>query len=93
MKRASLEIHNKPQHFFLRNINVMQDSSRGAALQINFDLRKDVRGKFMARDDTLFSIANVNAINEKGLPSVDIDDIDQQVVNVEKVNFHVPRRQ
>ncbi|HED1420418.1 TPA: colanic acid biosynthesis protein WcaM [Kluyvera georgiana] len=93
MKHASLEIHNKPQHFFLRNINVMQESSRGAALQINFDLRKDVRGKFMARDDTLLSIANVNAVNEKGLPSVDIDDIDQQVVNVEKVNFHVPRRQ
>ena len=92
MKRAALEIHNKPQHFFLRNINVMQESARGAALQINFDLRKDVRGKFMARDDTLLSMANVTAVNEKGQPSVDIDHVDQRVVNVEKVNFSLPQK-
>ena len=92
MKRAALEIHNKPQHFFLRNINVMQESTRGAALQINFDLRKDVRGKFMARDDTLLSMANVTAVNEKGQSSVDIDHVDQRVVNVERLNFTLPRR-
>ncbi|MGL4717630.1 MAG: colanic acid biosynthesis protein WcaM, partial [Kluyvera intermedia] len=81
-----------PQHFFLRNINVMQESARGAALQINFDLRKDVRGKFMARDDTLLSMANVTAVNEKGQPSVDIDHVDQRVVNVERLNFALPHR-
>ncbi|STH53276.1 colanic acid biosynthesis protein [Escherichia coli] len=26
MKRASLELHNKPQHLFMRNIKVMQES-------------------------------------------------------------------
>lgn len=92
MKHASLEIHNKPQHFFLRNINVMQESARGPALQINFDMRKDVRGKFMARDDTLLSLANVTAVNEKGQSSVDIDHIDQQVVNTERLNFALPQR-
>ena len=92
MKHASLEIHNKPQHIFLRNINVMQLSSRGPALKLNFDLRKDVRGKFMAKQDTLLSLANVRAVNEKGVAAVDIDHIDQQVVNVEKVNFHLPDR-
>lgn len=92
IKHASLEIHNKPQHFFLRNINVMQDSSRGPALLVNFDLRKDVRGKFMAREDTLLSMANVTAVNEKGAVSVDIDHIDQHVVNTERLNFTLPRR-
>ncbi|SQC91403.1 putative colanic acid biosynthesis protein [Cedecea neteri] len=45
MKRATLEFHNKPQHLFMRNINVMQLSTTGPALKLNFDLRKDVRGK------------------------------------------------
>jgi colanic acid biosynthesis protein WcaM len=40
---ATLELHNKPQHLFLRNINVMQEAAVGPALKINFDLRKDVR--------------------------------------------------
>lgn len=70
----------------------MQESTRGAALQINFDLRKDVRGKFMARNDTLLSMANVTAVNEKGQSSVDIDHVDQRVVNVEKVNFSLPQK-
>ena len=70
----------------------MQESTRGAALQINFDLRKDVRGKFMARNDTLLSMANVTAVNEKGQPSVDIDHVDQRGVNVEKVNFSLPEK-
>ena len=70
----------------------MQESTRGAALQINFDLRKDVRGKFMARNDTLLSMANVTAVNEKGQSSVDIDHVDQRVVNVERLNFTLPRR-
>ncbi|MDT9046984.1 colanic acid biosynthesis protein WcaM, partial [Escherichia coli] len=76
MKHASLEIHNKPQHIFLRNINVMQLSFRGPALKLNFDLRKDVRGKFMAKQDTLLSLANVRAVNEKGQAAVDIDRVD-----------------
>ena len=92
MKRASLEIHNKPQHIFLRNINVMQDSKRGPALRLNFDLRQDVRGKFMAKQDTLLSLAHINAVNEKGQPSADIDLIDQHVVNTERLNFALPRR-
>lgn len=92
MQRASLEIHNKPQHIFMRNINVMQDAERGPALLINFDLRKDVRGKFMAKQDTLLSLAHINAVNEKGQPSVDIDLVDQHVVNTEKLNFALPRR-
>lgn len=90
--RASLEFHNKPQHLFMRNINVMQEARRGPALKLNFDLRKDVRGKFMARDDTLLSMANVRAVNEKGESSVDIDRVDQKVARVEGVNFHLPRK-
>lgn len=92
MKHASLEIHNKPQHIFLRNISVMQLSSRGPALKLNFDLRKDVRGKFMAKQDTLLSLANVRAVNEKGQAAVDIDRVDQHVVNTERLNFALPRR-
>lgn len=92
MKRATLELHNKPQHLFLRNINVMQESTVGPALKMNFDLRKDVRGKFMAKDETLLSLANIHAVNEKGQSSVDIDRVDQQVVNVERLNFKLPHR-
>lgn len=62
MTRATLELHNQPQHLFLRNINVMQTSAIGPALKMHFDLRKDVRGQFMARQDTLLSLANVHAI-------------------------------
>ncbi|VDZ99451.1 Colanic acid biosynthesis protein wcaM [Salmonella enterica subsp. enterica] len=54
---------------------------------MHFDLRKDVRGQFMARQDTLLSLANVHAINENGQSSVDIDRINHQTVNVEAVNF------
>jgi len=90
MKRATLELHNKPQHLFLRNINVMQDAATGPALQIQFDLRKDVRGRFMAKQDTLLSLANIHAVNEKGQSSVDIDRVDQHVVNTDKLNFRLP---
>ncbi len=92
MKRATLELHNKPQHLFMRNINVMQDSSVGPALKLNFDLRKDVRGKFMARKETLLSLANINAINEKGQSSVDIDRVDHHTINTERLNFSLPKR-
>ena len=92
MKCASLEFHNKPQHLFMRNINVMQDADRGPALKLNFDLRKDVRGKFMARDETLLSLANINAVNEKGQSSVDIDRIDHHTLNTERLNFNLPKR-
>lgn len=90
MKRATLELHNKPQHLFLRNINVMQEAATGPALQIQFDLRKDVRGRFMAKQDTLLSLANIHAVNEKGQSSVDIDRVDQHVVNTDKLNFRLP---
>ncbi|HEA2147567.1 TPA: colanic acid biosynthesis protein WcaM, partial [Salmonella enterica] len=92
MTRATLELHNQPQHLFLRNINVMQTSAIGPALKIHFDLRKDVRGQFMARQNTLLSLANVHAINENGQSSVDIDRINHQTVNVEAVNFPLPKR-
>jgi len=59
---------------------------------MNFDLRKDVRGKFMAKKETLLSLADIRAVNEKGQSSVDIDRVDQQVVNVERLNFKLPRR-
>lgn len=90
MKRATLELHNKPQHLFLRNINVMQEAATGPALQIQFDLRKDVRGRFMAKQDTLLSLANIHVVNEKGQSSVDIDRVDQHVVNTDKLNFRLP---
>ncbi len=93
MQRATLELHNKPQHLFLRNINVMQSSANGPALKLNFDLRKDVRGRFMAKQDTLLSLANIHAVNEKGQSSVDIDRVDQQVVNVDNLNFRLPAKQ
>ncbi len=54
MTRATLELHNQPQHLFLRNINVMQTSAIGPALKMHFDLRKDVRGQFMARRHAAF---------------------------------------
>jgi len=90
MKRATLELHNKPQHLFLRNIDVMQYSEAGPALKLNFDLRKDVRGRFMAKEDTLLSLANVRAVNEKGSSSVDIDRVDHQHVNTSGLNFALP---
>ena len=92
MKRATLELHNKPQHLFLRNIKVMQQSTTGPALKMHFDLRKDVRGKFMAKQGTLLSLANVHAVNEAGQSSVDIDSVTHQVVNVAAVNFRLPGR-
>ncbi|MGU3415457.1 colanic acid biosynthesis protein WcaM [Enterobacteriaceae bacterium C34A] len=92
LKHASLELHNKPQHLFMRNINVMQEAERGPALSMNFDLRKDVRGKFMAKEDTLLSLANIKAVNEKGQRSVDIDRVDQLVVNTNGLNFRLPGR-
>lgn len=92
LKRASLELHNKPQHLFLRNINVMQEAAIGPALKLNFDLRKDVRGRFMARNDTLLSLANIKAVNEKGQSSIDIDRIDHQIVNAENLNFRLPAK-
>jgi hypothetical protein len=49
---------------------------------MHFDLRQDVRGKFMAKQDTLLSLASVHAVNEVGQSSVDIDRINHQVVNV-----------
>lgn len=91
LSHTSLEIHNKPQHIFMRNINVMQRAEHGPALQLHFDLRKDVRGKFMAQQDTLLSMAHVKAVNEKGQRSVDIDRIDQHVVNAEALNFALPK--
>ncbi|MNY29492.1 putative colanic acid biosynthesis protein [compost metagenome] len=70
----------------------MQEAAVGPALKMNFDLRKDVRGKFMAKNETLLSLANIHAVNENGQSSVDIDRVDQQVVNVERLNFKLPRR-
>src|SRR5690606_10163000 len=92
IQRASLTLHNKPQHLFMRNIHVMQEATTGPALKLNFDLRKDVRGKFMAKEETLLSLANVKAVNEKGQSSVDIDRVDQHVVNTERLNFALPHR-
>lgn len=92
MRRATLEFHNKPQHLFLRNINVMQEAAIGPALKLNFDLRKDVRGRFMAKQDTLLSLADIHAVNEKGQSSVDIDRVDQHVVNVNNLNFALPAK-
>ncbi|MGP3592551.1 colanic acid biosynthesis protein WcaM [Vagococcus sp. WN89Y] len=92
MQRATLEFHNKPQHLFLRNINVMQEAATGPALKIKFDLRKDVRGRFMAKQDTLLSLANIHAVNEKGQSSVDIDRVDQHVVHVDNLNFTLPEK-
>nr|WP_312229380.1 colanic acid biosynthesis protein WcaM [Pseudescherichia sp.] len=92
IQRASLEMHNKPQHLFMRNIQVMQEAATGPALKLHFDLRKDVRGRFMAKRDTLLSLANIHAVNEKGQSSVDIDRLDQQVINAEKLNFPLPAK-
>ncbi|SQC91404.1 putative colanic acid biosynthesis protein [Cedecea neteri] len=45
----------------------------------------------MAKDDTLLSLANIHAVNEKGQSSVDIDRIDQLHVNSENLNFTLSR--
>lgn len=92
LKAASLEVHNKPQHLFMRDISVMQDSSLGPALKLHFDLRKDVRGRFMARDETLLSLRNINAVNKEGKSSVDIDRIDQQYIHASALNFSLPEK-
>ncbi|WP_435927068.1 colanic acid biosynthesis protein WcaM [Dryocola sp. BD613] len=89
-KGATLELNNKPQHLFLRNVNVMQRAATGPALKLRFDLRKDVRGRFMAKEDTLLSLASVKAVNEKGESSVDIDRVDHQHVNTNNLNFELP---
>ncbi|WP_312312379.1 colanic acid biosynthesis protein WcaM [Atlantibacter sp.] len=89
---ASLEVHNKPQHLFMRDINIMQDASRGPALKLHFDLRKDVRGRFMARDETLLSLRNIKAVNNKGERSVDIDRVDQEYIHASALNFSLPTK-
>ncbi len=93
LSHASLELHNQPQHLFLRNINVMQKSTIGPALTMHFDLRKDVRGIFMAKKETLLSLVNIHAVNENGDNSVTIDKINQQIVNVEAINFSLPQQE
>lgn len=90
IKGAALELNNKPQHLFIRNVNVMQRATAGPALKLRFDLRKDVRGRFMAKEDTLLSLVNVHAVNEKGQSSVDIDRVDHQHVNTRNLNFALP---
>ncbi|XTZ39819.1 colanic acid biosynthesis protein WcaM [Salmonella enterica] len=92
LQNSTLTLHNKPQHLFLRNIHIMQEAATGPALKLNFDLRKDVRGRFMAKQETLLSLSNIHAVNEKGQSSVDIDRVDQHVVNVEKLNFRLPAK-
>ena len=69
-----------------------QQAANGPALKLNFDLRKDVRGRFMAKQDTLLSLANIHAVNENGQSSVDIDRVDQHVVNVDNLNFRLPAK-
>jgi len=46
----------------------------------------------MAKRDTLLSLANIHAVNEKGQSSVDIDRLDQQTINAEKLNFSLPAK-
>ena len=46
----------------------------------------------MAKQNTPLSVANVNAVNENGQSSVDLDLIDQHVVNSERFNFSLQRR-
>ncbi|MTD42697.1 colanic acid biosynthesis protein WcaM [Erwinia sp. CPCC 100877] len=91
LKHASLRVHNKPQHLFMRNISIVQPKKDGPALELNFDLRKDVRGHFMAKKDTLLSMTNIEAVNEDGQSSVDIDRIDHQKVNTDELNFVMPQ--
>jgi colanic acid biosynthesis protein WcaM len=40
----------------------------------------------------LLSLANINAINEKGQSSVDIDRVDHHTINTERLNFSLPKR-
>ncbi|MFR3743384.1 MAG: hypothetical protein ACLTYF_29855, partial [Escherichia sp.] len=42
------------------------------------------------KNETLLSLANIHAVNEKGQSSVDIDRVDQHVVNTERLNFALP---
>jgi len=46
----------------------------------------------MAKQETLLSMSNIHAVNENGQRSVDIDRIDQHVVNVDALNFTLPKR-
>lgn len=92
IKRASLKLHNKPQHLFMQNINVMQKSSVKPALSINFNMRKNVRSVFIAKKKTLLSLANVHAVNKKKQISVNINKINHHIVNVKKINFKLPKQ-
>lgn len=90
--RAALELHNQPQHLFLRNIVVMQTRERGPALRLHFDLRNDVRGKFMAKNDALLSLANISATDENGADAVEVDRAAQQNINATALNFTLPQK-
>ncbi|MGS6553224.1 hypothetical protein ACUWFG_12875, partial [Escherichia coli] len=88
------------KHFVIRNIkarNITPDFSKKAGIDNatvaiygcdNFV----VRGVFMAKRETLLSLANIHAVNETGQSSVDIDRINHHIVNVEKINFRLPER-
>ena len=71
----------------------MQKSTIGPALAMHFDLRKDVRGILWRKKETLLSLVNIHAVNENGDNSVTIDKINQQIVNVEAINFSLPQQE
>ncbi len=64
----------------------MQTSAIGPALKYHSICVKMSVGKFMARGDTLLSLANVHAINENG-QRFGIDGINHQTVNVEALRI------
>ncbi|CAM7085764.1 hypothetical protein ESCOCK386M_23000 [Escherichia coli] len=47
----------------------------------------------MAKKETLLSLRNIHAVNESGDNSVTIDKINQQIVNVEAINFSLPQQE
>lgn len=92
MTRVSLKPHNKPWHIFMCNVKVVQGSTTGLVLTMNFGLRKDVRGAFMTGNETLLSLVNIHTVNEKGQSSVDINRVDHHIVNMGNIGFRLPER-
>ncbi len=92
MKRASLELHTTSRNIFYAKYQC--DAGILSWTSIEHELRhaQRRRGVFMAKKETLLSLANVHAVNERGQSSVDIDRINHHIVNVEKINFRLPER-
>lgn len=55
-------------------------------------MRKDVRGVFIAKEETLLSLTSVHTVNERGQNFTDVDRTNHHIINVEETNSRLPER-